>query len=90
MAHSPFQAAQINSIFGGFMMSNCCLLPNKNQKDFAEYMMNQYGKDYGYRYLAVVTNPLSSGNGKFGGRSKGNRQLPQIKYGQLNHVFDLV
>lgn len=71
-------------------MSDYCLLPNKHQKDFAQYLTNQYGKDYGYRYLAVVTNPLSSGNGKFGGRLSGNRQLPQIKYAQLNHVFDVV
>jgi hypothetical protein len=38
-------------------MSDYCLLPTKPQKNFAEYMATQYGKDYGERYLASVTNP---------------------------------
>jgi hypothetical protein len=71
-------------------MSDYCLLPRSCQKDYAAYMANQYGKDYGERYLAVVTNPFPNPTSKKpGGREKGNRELPQIKLQQLKQVFDL-
>jgi hypothetical protein len=38
-------------------MTDYCLLPRECQKDYAAYLANQYGIDYSYRYLAVVTNP---------------------------------
>jgi hypothetical protein len=37
-------------------MTNYCLLPTKPQKDFAQYLANEHGKDFGDRYLAVATN----------------------------------
>jgi hypothetical protein len=69
-------------------MTDYCLLPRDCQKDFAAYMTKQYGVDYGRRYLAVVTNPLPVVTGKYGGREKGNRQLPQITDVPLKKVFD--
>lgn len=70
-------------------MSNYCLLPNNCQKDFAEYLANQYGKDFGDRYLAVATNPNPFYK-KSGSRGKSDKQLPQIKYAALKKVFDVV
>jgi hypothetical protein len=71
-------------------MSNYCLLPDECQRNYAAYMANQYGKDYGERYLAVVTNPFPNPTSKKpGGRFTGNRELPQIKLQQLKQVFDL-
>jgi hypothetical protein len=71
-------------------MSDYCLLPRSCQKDYAAYLANQYGKDYSDRYLAVVTNPVPNpASKKSGGRFTGNRELPQIKLGQLKQVFDL-
>jgi hypothetical protein len=42
-----------------------------------------------WRYLAAVTDPKTIGNGKYGGRFTGNRELPQIKLGQLQKNFNL-
>jgi hypothetical protein len=72
-------------------MTDYCLLPRKCQKDYAAYLANQYGIDYSYRYLAVVTNPFPNpASKKSGGRFTGSRELPQIKYVQLKKVFDVV
>lgn len=72
-------------------MSDYCLLPRECQKDYAAYMASQYGIDYAYRYLAIVTNPFPTPTSKkSGGRKRsGTRQLPQIKYVPLKQVFDL-
>jgi hypothetical protein len=71
-------------------MSDFCLLPRSCQKEFAAYMANEYGIDYSYRYLAVVTNPFPTPTSKkSGGRLSASRQLPQIELQQLKQVFDL-
>jgi hypothetical protein len=80
----------LNSNQRGFVMSDYCLLPDECQKNEAAYMANQYGIDYGMRYLAVVTNPKPTPTSKkSSGRFTGNRELPQIKYVQLKKVFDV-
>jgi hypothetical protein len=71
-------------------MSDYCLLPRSCQKDYAAYLANQYGIDYSYRYLAVVTNPEPNPTSKKpGGRFTGSRELPQIRYVQFKKVFDV-
>jgi hypothetical protein len=70
-------------------MTDYCLLPDECQRKYAAYMANQYGIDYSYRYLAVVTNPKPNTSKKSGGRFTSSRQLPQIKYVQLKKVFDV-
>ncbi|NJK51041.1 hypothetical protein HC931_25665 [Candidatus Gracilibacteria bacterium] len=72
-------------------MTDYCLLPDECQKNEAAYFASQYGIDYSYRYLAVVTNPFPTPTSKkSGGRKRsGSRQLPQIKLQQLKKVFDL-
>ena len=71
-------------------MTDYCLLPRECQKDFAAYMSKEYGIDYAHRYLAVVTNPFPTPTSKkSGGRFTGNRELPQIRGGELKKVFEL-
>jgi hypothetical protein len=76
-------------LFSSDDQAKYCLLPSDEQKDTAQRMASEHGIDFAKRYLAAVTDPKTIGNGKYGGRFTGNRELPQIKLGQLQKNFNL-